>query len=136
MQILPQIEHNIYIYIIPYLSPFLRQKLHVFWTLPILRANSHRPIRKKCLQQWLSDAPTGKHPDISWCFRKLSWHSLGCKTPVNCKFTPRKTNMSAKKGTISIGNIYIFQPLIFRGHVGFLGSKLSKSIMGNMGLII
>ena len=32
--------------------------------------------------------------------------------------TPRKTNMSLKKGTVSVGNTYS-QPLIFRGHVSF-----------------
>ena len=38
-------------------------------------------------------------------------------------FTPLKLNMFPKKGTILISN-YIFQPLIFKGHVSFRGSIL------------
>ena len=47
---------------------------------------------------------------------------------------PRKTNMSPKKGTISIGNTSSnFQPLIFSGYLSFVGEYLSNqqpSLMG------
>ena len=40
---------------------------------------------------------------------------------IEIELHPRKQNMSLKKGTISTGNDYIFQPLIFKGDVSSLG---------------
>ena len=51
----------------------------------------------------------------------------GCNTfggvEIEIELHTRKLNMSLKKGTISTGNNYIFQPLIFKGHVSFPGWK-------------
>ena len=63
------------------------------------------------------------------CNTKGQWQNSMCvcleyKLLTLSKSTPRKTNLSPKRAYFN--RKYIFQPLIFRGHVSFPGSKFES----------
>ena len=52
-------------------------------------------------------------------FHWVSFHLISVELWAPTTYTPRKTNMSPKKGVILNKGSAVFQSLVFRGHVSF-----------------
>ncbi len=82
------------------------------------------------VQFWINFLLPSSHPSRPLLglvvFLHLASLAMLVRTKLQGWRTPRKTNMSPKKGAISKGKYIVFQPLCFTGHVSFPGSKLSK----------